>query len=504
MESCDGINMNNVKTPCIPTKKSPPCSTTDIQSRHKEVNLAVAGGEHARRVSLAEHFLSNNDLHSKSLWGFSNLPSAIRLDAGESFLEQRQKNEQSHRQKQAKSRFSLSRNLELASSSSVKLGTDDTIESLYENDKAAQEFQSTIEAAADAENERIDTVIKAESAGLKLTPAGEYISPNLCELFFARLLHEHDILELYYVNDRWLTRVHRSIILLARVAIKVTVVGTFFIVKETSNGFWDQVLAISLGFIANKIWGGFIKTLLVLLTSRQRQMALNRYIGESLNARKNPRRGFQHERRELQRRIIRLEIETELQNERHWCVSAIFSCFGCNARRCRHLPSQTVICMDLAAFCVWLIVFAMIGFCLFFGVMFGFAIEDSSMTTAWLESVLFSIAFWIFCSRPAIIFIKSFLQKGKLMRTAATVHSRRKDQAKRRLTLLESLGNKHQSHIHTSGAECVPQSEIEMTLSEMIHHENKLYEHYSSDIVSPPKIAKGDESFLRTESVVTL
>ena len=61
--------------------------------------------------------------------------------------------------------------------------------------------------------------------------------------------------------------------LASALSIKVTVVGTFFIVKETSFGFWDQVMAIGLGFLANKILGGLIKTLFVLLTSRQRAMA---------------------------------------------------------------------------------------------------------------------------------------------------------------------------------------------------------------------------------------
>jgi len=162
-----------------------------------------------------------------------------------------------------------------------------------------------------------------------------------------------------------------------------------------------------------------------------------------------------------------------------------------------HLPSQTVILMDLAAFLVWIIVFAMVLFCLFFGVMFGFAIEDSAMTEAWLESVLFSVGFWIFCSRPATIFIKSVVQKCKLMRTAAVIHSRRKDLARRRFELLESLGNKYHTDMETS-------SEIEMTLIEMIEHENKMYEHYSSDIVSPTKAPKGDLTFSSMESAITL
>merc|ERR1712146_151258 len=107
----------------------------------------------------------------------------------------------------------------------------------------------------------------------------------------------------------------------------------------------------------------------------------------------------QHKRRDIQRKIIRLEIERELEKERHWSLSAMATCCGCNAKWCARLPKHSALCMDCASFCVWLFVFSMIGFCLFFGVMFGFAIEDSSLTVSWLESVLGSMAFWVFCSR---------------------------------------------------------------------------------------------------------
>ena len=51
------------------------------------------------------------------------------------------------------------------------------------------------------------------------------------QMWLTRMLQEHEILELYFVNDRWMTRVHRSVIFLARIALKITVVGTFFIVS---------------------------------------------------------------------------------------------------------------------------------------------------------------------------------------------------------------------------------------------------------------------------------
>ena len=98
---------------------------------------------------------------------------------------------------------------------------------------------------------------------------------------------------------------------------------------------------------------------------------------------------------------------------------------------------------------------------------------------------------------PKFIFITSVVQKCKLMRTAAVIHSRRKDLARRRFELLESLGNKYHTDMEVS-------SEIEMTLIEMFEHENKMYEQYSSDIVSPTKAPKGDLMFSSMESAITL
>ena len=447
---------------------------------------------------MAENFLSNHHQHAQSLWGFSNLPTALRLQAGESYAEQCEKDRQRRREKKEKRAINYLRRQKAATkaASKTKSPAGDTVQSVYVNDENANSYERTIAAAANAENERIDTIIMAESAGLKLSETGNYVSPNICELYVARMLHEHDILELYFVNDRWMTRVHRSVILLARVSIKVTVVGTFFIIKETSNGFWDQAIAIGLGFLANKIWGGFVKTLFVLLTTRRRAMALNCYIGASRSARKHPGKVPQHERRDLQRKIVRLEIERELQEERHWCLSMLASVCGCEAKCCARLPRRAGRCMDCAACAVWLLVFAMIGFCLFFGVMFGFAIEDPAMTAAWLESVMFSIGFWIFCSRPAAIFAKTLIRRGKLARTAARVQAKRKHHAERRLLLLKSL----QQQGVTVTPPSTMHSKMETDLVEMFQDEYRMYEHYSADIVSP----KGRERFSGMQAAISL
>ena len=204
----------------------------------------------------------------------------------------------------------------------------------------------------------------------------------------------------------------------------------------------------------------------------------------------------QHERRDLQRKIVRLEIERELQEERHWCLSMLASVCGCEAKCCARLPRRAGRCMDCAACAVWLLVFAMIGFCLFFGVMFGFAIEDPAMTAAWLESVMFSIGFWIFCSRPAAIFAKTLIRRGKLARTAARVQAKRKHHAERRLLLLKSL----QQQGVTVTPPSTMHSKMETDLVEMFQDEYRMYEHYSADIVSP----KGRERFSGMQAAISL
>ena len=61
--------------------------------------------------------------------------------------------------------------------------------------------------------------------------------------------------------------------------------------------------------------------------------------------------------------------------------------------------------------------------------------------------------------------------------------------------LLDSLGMKEGNG--TDGSDVL---EIQETLEEMYQHENRLYEHYSSDITSPKK----SERFAQMENAVTL
>ena len=48
-------------------------------------------------------------------------------------------------------------------------------------------------------------------------------------VFWHRLLHEHDILEIFFVNNRWYTRAHRTMVLVTRISAKFSVCGLFFL-----------------------------------------------------------------------------------------------------------------------------------------------------------------------------------------------------------------------------------------------------------------------------------
>ncbi len=378
------------------------------ESQKDGAELSVRGGAH--RDEMAHRFLENGERRgqhhrlSVSLWGFSTLPSAVRLRNGESLVEQRQ-NDRQHKTKKTNKHQARKR---------MSIDEEDALE-------AAQ----------------------LQQAGLVMdSHSGHYASPSTCELYQARMIHEHDLLQLYFVNDRWVTRVHRTVILLARISIKVSVVGTFFVVKESTTGFWDQAAAIALGFLANKILGGIVKALFILLGSRRRTNMLNQYVYRARQAKHGADAAAamtQHAKRENQRNIIRIEIEREHDRDQNWTLTKIEACCCCfcRARCCRRMPCCAGAVVDCMTLCVWLVALGSICFCLFFGVMFAFALDDPDLTADWLESVIYSICFWVFLSRPGSIFLKTLITKCRLERHAAVVKRRREERHNRRHQVLD-------------------------------------------------------------------
>ena len=50
--------------------------------------------------------------------------------------------------------------------------------------------------------------------------------------------------------------------------------------------------------------------------------------------------------------------------------------------------------------------------------MFAFALENDALASAWLDSVIGSLIFWLLVSRPIIISLKTLIAKGKLEKKA--------------------------------------------------------------------------------------
>ena len=212
----------------------------------------------------------------------------------------------------------------------------------------------------------------------------------------------------------------------------MSVVGTFFIVKNSTEGFWDSVAAITLGFVVNKIFGGFIKALFVILAKKRRQRVLAVYVGRQDRAHRDKLSSVSTlEKRELNRHVMELQIEEKLDRDKHWMGTACADVCCCCCRGCggRKQPTNSdgcsssscdagALCLDVLGFFVWMIAFASISFCLFFGIMFSFALKNDELAGAWLGSVIGSVVFWLLVSRPLTIALKTAISKCKLERKA--------------------------------------------------------------------------------------
>ena len=248
---------------------------------------------------------------------------------------------------------------------------------------------------------------------------------SFCQMLISRFIQEHELLALYYVNDRWLTRVHRSVIVLGRISIKISIVGTFFVVKNSVVSFWDSVLAVACGFVANKILGGLIKFLFVVLAKKRREHSLEIYTRKqaaiALNTKHNATAVPVHEQRGITREILKLKIEQQADHDQYWCWTCIIQrCCCCSCIK------KSEVCFDVFSGIVWCVAIGSIFFALFFGIMFAFALENDELAGAWLNSVVGSIVFWLFVSRPTIILIKTIISKIKAEKLAKHMNGKSK------------------------------------------------------------------------------
>merc|ERR1712196_658083 len=64
------------------------------------------------------------------------------------------------------------------------------------------------------------------------------VEHNFCAAFWHRIKYQHDVIELFYVNNRWFTRRHRVVVLLARLNLKFAVSGMFFLFSKSFGNFF--------------------------------------------------------------------------------------------------------------------------------------------------------------------------------------------------------------------------------------------------------------------------
>ena len=105
--------------------------------------------------------------------------------------------------------------------------------------------------------------------------------PSFCTLLRARMIREHDILELIFIEDLWLTRTKRLAVLLTRICLKGMVCAIFFTYSRQFGNvlhvtdFRGKALAVLLSMLTNKILGHVPKSLFKHLAKSKQEKYLN-------------------------------------------------------------------------------------------------------------------------------------------------------------------------------------------------------------------------------------
>jgi len=261
---------------------------------------------------------------------------------------------------------------------------------------------------------------------------------KLLFVFWHRLLHEHDILELFFVNNRWYTRTHRTMVLLTRIAGKFAVCGVFFLWSRSFGGFSDVVtgeidwlgktVAVLCSFTTNKTLGSMFRGLFVFLSHRHRTAVYKQYMSHQvtlqnveddvLSAASSASSAFEKSKKAMSpsnivqktvnRTLMKMEAEAIVAKSRgeYDAGKCMNLCLHCVCRSCTKTHCGRVT-TDIIVWCASIII---VGFLLFFCVGFGFALQGEDRVRAWLQSSLISLTIWFFGSRPLSIFVKSILQ----------------------------------------------------------------------------------------------
>merc|ERR1711865_924025 len=127
-------------------------------------------------------------------------------------------------------------------------------------------------------------------------------------------------------------------------------------------------------------------------------------------------------KKKIENNIETIQAENKADNDKEWTASFISKyCCGC---------TRSLILLQLFSIIVWFVAFCAISFCLFFGIMFAFALDNDELAAAWLSAVIWSLIFWLFISRPILITVKVLIAKCKLEKKARRHHASIQWQAK--------------------------------------------------------------------------
>ena len=220
------------------------------------------------------------------------------------------------------------------------------------------------------------------------------VDSSFVQLFLKRLYQESFVLELFFVNDRYFTRIHRATVFISRVAVKVAVIGMFFILKKTTIDALfdiDRLVALILGYAANMLVGFPLQLLFILLATKRRERNFRTY-----------RYKFRQD-----------QLEESFRKDKYWLASLAMEkcCCCCSGRGDDKGCAQTKACIDWYEGFVWLIGLSCIGFCIYFGTMFAFVLDNPILAEAWINTVMMSMVIWLLITQPVKILFKTIYAK---------------------------------------------------------------------------------------------
>ena len=140
------------------------------------------------------------------------------------------------------------------------------------------------------------------------------------------MLHEHDVFEICFVNNRWYSRTDRVMVLFTRLTLKVSVCALFFLWSRNFGTFQDlygngsgdidilgKTVAIICSFTTNKIIGAFFRGIFVFLAGKRRRHLYESLIRVSKNVDTHEGDG---QNKKVNRDIQRLEAEAIIARHR--------------------------------------------------------------------------------------------------------------------------------------------------------------------------------------------